>query len=130
MKTNYSIFKKENWFNMKYDGRRREFRRISRQEFNAAKEKAIYRRFFRVPYEAKSLLRRCYEAVSEWAKPEHGNYQKVVMYGNTWLYLCSPIFGHKDYNKSRLMPIEGNEKECEFLMSVSKRVSKTQNTLS
>lgn len=123
MKTNYKIFSLENWFNISYDGRKSIFRGISRKDFEAAKEKAFYRRYVRAPYQAKSLLRRCYESVCDCARPENGSYQKIVMYGHTWLYLCSPVYGHRDYNKSRLMPISGNERSCEFLAKVSKRVS-------
>lgn len=124
MRTDYSIFQKKGWYDMPYDGRRKEFRGISRKEFEEAKEKAFYRRFVRSLYHEKSLLRRCYESVCDCARPENGNYQKVVMYGQTWLYLCSPIYGHRDYNKHRLMPIDGNKRECEFLLRVSERVSK------
>lgn len=119
----YSIFQQKEWYFRKYDGRRKEFRGVSKEDFKKAQEKAIYRRFYRSRYEPKSLLRRCYESVCEWAKPELSNYQKVVMYGYTYLYLCSPVYGHKDYNKHRLMPISGNERECEFLMRVSNRVA-------
>lgn len=129
MKTNFGIFKNENWFNMKYDGRRREFKGISKKSFEAAKDKAIYRRFWRSGYNPKSLLRRSYESVIDCARPENGSYQKIVMYGYTNLYLCSPIYGHSDYNKRLLIPIEGNERECEFLMKVSNRVSGFHNTL-
>lgn len=124
------IYNEREWYNRRYDGRRKEFKGISRKEFEKAREKAIRRRFYAAPYYEKSLLRRCYESVTEWAKPEHYNYQKVVMYGHTWLYLCSPYYGHRDYNKARLMPIAGNERKCEFLMKVSNRVANTQNTLS
>ena len=117
------LFKMQWWFNKKYDGRRRLFRGITREEFATACKKAIHRRYIRPKYEEKSLLRRCYETVCDYAKPEHGNYQKIVMYGYEWLYLCSPEYGHRDYNKSRLMPIKGNERECAFLMKVSQRVS-------
>lgn len=117
------IFKEKDWCFRKYDGRRKEFRGISRAEFEKARDKAIHRRYTYAAYEPKSLLRRCFEAVVECAKPEHGRYQKIAMYGHTWLYLCSPIYGHSDYNKSRLMPIKGNEKACEFLIRVSDHVA-------
>ena len=129
MKKNFALFLEKNWYDKKYDGRRKEFRGIGRNEFETAKEKAFFRRYIRAPYQAKSLLRRCYESVCDCARPENGNYQKIVMYGSTWIYLCSPIYGHKDYNKYRLMPIDGNKRECEFLMRVSERVSKCQKTL-
>lgn len=123
METKYNLFSLPNWYNLKYDGRRKEFQGISREEFQTAKAKAFYRRFVRSPYNPKSNLRRCYESIREWSRPECGNYQKIAIYGNTWLYLCSPVYGHSDYNKARLMPIKGNERECEFLIKVSKRIA-------
>lgn len=121
-----SLLKNPNWFNMKYDGRKKEFRGIDKKDWFDAKGKAFRRRYIRTTANDYILsnLRKAYLSIKEWSKPEHGNYQKVAMYGNTWLYLCSPIFGHKDYNKSRLLEIKGHEKQCEWLINVSKRVAK------
>lgn len=123
MKTNYNLFSLPRWYDKKYDGRRKEFQGISREEFQTAKTKAFYRRFVRSPYNHKIELRQCYESVCRWSRPECGNYQKIAVYGCTWLYLCSPVYGHSDYKKARLMPIKGNEKQCEFLIKVSKRIA-------
>ena len=38
------------------------------------------------------------------------------MMGRTYLYFCSPIYGHDDYNKVREIPIAGNERFCELLI--------------
>ena len=121
----YEIFTDEYWYNRRYDGRRKLFRHLgmSREQFEDAKFKHIKRRFYAGIDETKSKIRSCYEAITECAKPEHGRYQKVVMYGYNHLWLCSPVFGHRDYNKSILMEIKGHEKECAFLKRVSDRVS-------
>lgn len=53
------------------------------------------------------------------------NYVKVPMYGRTQLYFCSPIYGHKDYNKfSCGLKIEGNEKFINKLIDISKKAIK------
>ena len=53
------------------------------------------------------------------------NYVKVPMYGRTQLYFCSPIYGHKDYNKfSCGLKIEGNENFINKLIEISKRIIK------
>lgn len=44
-------------------------------------------------------------------------YSKVAMMGETYLYACSPVFGHKDYNKSRMLLRKGNERFCEILIN-------------
>lgn len=122
-----SLLKRQNWYNEKYDGRRREFRGIDKESWEEAKKKAIYRRFCRTKsYDyVVSQIRIAYLTVKDRSKPEHGSYQKVAMYGYTWLYLCSPIYGHSDYNKSRLLPIKGHEKECEWLIKVSEKTAKS-----
>ena len=120
-----SLLKSPNWYNEKYDGRRREFRGIDKESWEEAKKKAIFRRFFRPRSEeyVVSQLRKAYLTIKDRSKPEHGSYQKVAMYGYTWLYLCSPIYGDFDYNKLRLLRIKGHEKECEWLIKVSKRIA-------
>ena len=40
------------------------------------------------------------------------NYAKRPMYGHTHLYFCSPVYGHRDYNKWSAIPIHGNEAFC------------------
>lgn len=40
------------------------------------------------------------------------NYAKRPMYGHTHLYFCSPVYGHRDYNKWSAIPIQGNESFC------------------
>lgn len=44
------------------------------------------------------------------------SYTKVAMLGDSWLYGCSPVYGHRDYNKARILPIAGNERTCELLI--------------
>lgn len=43
-------------------------------------------------------------------------YTKVPTMGNTHLYSASPYYGHADYNKARILKIEGNERFCELLV--------------
>lgn len=119
----YTIFKDKEWYNRKYDGRRKEFKGISKDDFAAAVKKAIYRRFIRSRYDYRSDVRRAYEYIKDRCRPENGSYQKMPMYGNTYLYLCSPVYGHSDYNKARVLKIKGNEKKCEFLIRVANRIN-------
>lgn len=120
-----SLLQKPHWYDEKYDGRKKEFRGISKTEWREAKEKAFYRRHVRTTAKdyAISPLRKAYNYIQERSKPQNGRYQKVAMYGHTWLYLCSPIYGHADYNKARILPIKGHEKQCEWLIRVSERVA-------
>lgn len=120
-----ALIKSPNWFDEKYDGRKKPFRGIDKQEWNEAKRKAFKRRYIRTTANdyIVSDLRKAYFSIREYSNPRYGRYQKIAMYGHTWLYLCSPIYGHADYNKARILPIKGHEKECEWLIKVSKRIS-------
>ena len=55
-----------------------------------------------------ALKRECQDVTS--------NYAKRPMMGHTWLYFCSPVYGHSDYNKWRALPIKGNERFCELVI--------------
>lgn len=46
-------------------------------------------------------------------------YTKRPFMGFTYLYFCSPVYGHSDYNKSRCIPIKGNERACELLIKLA-----------
>lgn len=56
----------------------------------------------------KKLRRECQDVTSPYAKRP--------MMGHTHLYFCSPVYGHSDYNKARMIPIEGNERFCELVI--------------
>lgn len=59
---------------------------------------------------------------------ELDSYSKRPFYGHTHLYFCSPVFGHADYNKSRSVPIEGNERFCELMVRLAdKRMPSSVN---
>lgn len=49
------------------------------------------------------------------------NYTKVPMTDGTNLYFASPNYGLKDYNRAYMMPVRGNEKFCDLLLSISHR---------
>lgn len=42
----------------------------------------------------------------------HSPYAKRPMMGHTHLYFCSPVYGHRDYNKWQSIEIKGNEQFC------------------
>lgn len=49
------------------------------------------------------------------------SHTKLPLMGKTHLYFASPYYGHKDYNKSQFLPIEGNERFCELICRVGQR---------
>lgn len=46
-------------------------------------------------------------------------YTKRPMIWHTHLYFCSPIYGHRDYNRWQVMLTKGNERFCELLCQLA-----------
>lgn len=60
----------------------------------------------------KQVIMRCFR---EELRRGIDSYTKRPVMGHTYLYWCSPLYGHADYNKSRALPIAGNERFCELI---------------
>lgn len=71
---------------------------VNDSEFRAQNAKSIAMRFFR-----------------EQLRDVTSSYAKRPMMGHTHLYFCSPVYGHRDYNKIMSLPIAGNERFCETM---------------
>lgn len=61
----------------------------------------------------------------EWIADPTSNYAKKPMYGFTHLYFCSPVYGHRDYNKWQAIPIKGNERFCELIVKLGEKYPKS-----
>ena len=64
-------------------------------------------------------------ALKKFIADPTSNYAKKPMYGYSNLYFCSPVYGHKDYNKWRAIPIKGNERFCELIVKLGEKYSKS-----
>lgn len=64
-------------------------------------------------------------ALKKFMSDPTSNYAKQPMYGFTHLYFCSPVYGHRDYNKWQAIPIKGNERFCELIVKLGYKYSKT-----
>lgn len=121
--------------------------RVDRQEIlNFIKEFApsqrVYRMAYKLAYSHKHSFRRndidtecvkrhgfyhgnlrqqVVDALKHECQDVTSNYAKRPMMGETWLYFCSPIYGHNDYNKRRMIPIQGNERFCELVIKYANK---------
>lgn len=111
------------WYIKRFDRRYREFKGITIEDWQMMKAKH-YCRLGRRDYDMRTKLQRAVDAVKKWSNPENGSYQKIAIWGYTNLYLASPDYQHEDYNKSILLPIKGNERACELLIKLSKKIAK------
>ena len=64
-------------------------------------------------------------ALKKFIADPTSNYAKKPMYGFTHLYFCSPVYGHRDYNKWQAIPIKGNERFCELIVKLGEKYSKS-----
>ena len=55
----------------------------------------------------------------EYLKDRYSPYFKRPIMGEKYLYFASPVYGLSDYNKSEIMPIEGNERFCETICKLA-----------
>ena len=87
--------------------------------------------FYRVPFCNRGFvwgndiepLRKGYivNYLKEQCQDPTSNYAKRPILGHTHLYFCSPVYGHKDYNKWCALPIEGNEAFCEAVIKYANK---------
>ena len=87
----------------------------------AAHEIAFGGRRMPAPVETMGKRKEVVDAVKKYLSEPFTAYTKVPILGHTRLYLCSPAYGHKDYNKSSVLPIAGNERFCEVLIKYAKK---------
>ena len=72
-------------------------------------------------YQKKTYIQHAMEVFRRELTRPFDSYTKRPVMGFTNLYLCSPVYGHRDYNKSILMPIAGYERFCELIVRVADR---------
>lgn len=70
-------------------------------------------------YRKANIKHEVIEYFKEQIRDVNSPYAKKPMMGHTHLYFCSPIYGHRDYNKWQAMEIRGNEKFCETIIKLA-----------
>jgi len=93
---------------------RSEFRR--KAESDAFIRRGGYRQFGTTHYKAVAL-----ECLRELLTNPVSSYTKVPMKGHTHLYFCSPVYGHRDYNKVMTCELNGNEAFVTQILNLANR---------
>lgn len=75
-------------------------------------------------YYAPTTKQHIVEVLLNECKNPTSNYAKRPIYGYTHLYFCSPVYGHKDYNKWCALPIKNNERFCEVVIKYADKFFK------
>lgn len=115
----YSIFNENDWFWKKYDGRKAFFKTLTREAWEAMKEKHISRMTGRgeCSYEPMAKYK---DIIAQNCSGT--SYDKVIIEGNRHLYLASPVYRHQDYNKSIFgANTEANRKRAALINSMLKK---------
>lgn len=116
------IFNFENWMYCRYDGRKKLFRGISREDFRAAYNKNFQRATTRnaaSDFDGYGRRRRARYLAAQYLSGDR--YGKLPTFGHTHLYLCAPEYGLRDYNKAQILEIRGHERYCAVLSSYYRR---------
>lgn len=96
---NFSIYKRQDWQFLKFDGRKKIFRDVNRAIFETAQEVSLYRMAHKyVP----DIDTRCESLKAiDFCKIGWGTgYEKRIIEGGQHLWFASTVYGHRDYNKS------------------------------
>ena len=98
------------WNSTKFHGNTKKVGSLLVADFKAIVAKKVSREVAKIDTSKKSNLQKVRELI-KWSLETKGtSYFKVLIEGNTGIYYASAVYGHSDYNKSRLF-----EKNAETL---------------
>lgn len=101
------------WTSTSFHGNTKKVGNFNVSDFKSIVEKKRTREILKLDQSIKSNTQIVRELITESLRTKNTNYFKVIIEGNTSLYYASPIYGHGDYNKSRLF--EKNEKTLKLM---------------
>lgn len=98
------------WTSTKFHGNAKKVGALSVNDLKAIVAKKVSREVAKIDNSKKSNVQTVRELI-KWSLETKGTgYFKVLIEGNTGIYYASPVYGHSDYNKSRVF-----EKNAETL---------------
>lgn len=98
------------WTSTKFHGNTKKVGSLLVTDFKAIVAKKVSRELAKIDTSKKSNVQKVRELL-QWSIQTKGTgYFKVFIEGNTGIYYASPVYGHSDYNKSRVF-----EKNAETL---------------
>lgn len=115
----YEVYKQNNWATLKYDGRKKIFRGIEKNNFELAQKKHfehLNRKYIKP--------QQCVIDLVNYLKKFAGTrYEKIIIEGNKHLWLASPVYLHDDYNKTRIYEkTEKNLRRAELINNIIKKI--------
>jgi hypothetical protein len=98
------------WTSTKFHGNTKKVGSLSVADFKSIVSKKISREYRRIDTSKKSNVQTVRSLINQSLQAKGTSYFKIMIEGNTGIYYASAVYGHSDYNKSRLF-----EKNAETL---------------
>jgi hypothetical protein len=90
------------WTSTKFHGNTKKVGSLSVADLKAIVAKKVSREYAKIDTSKKSNIQIAKELITWSLKCKGTNYFKIMIEGNTGIYYASAVYGHSDYNKSRL----------------------------
>ena len=111
------------WSNAKFHGNTKKVSGVSVRLIKEIVTKKISRELAKIDYPKKSDAEMVRELIGRNKSYKNTPYQKIMIEGNTGIYLASPVHLHSDYNKSRLF--DKSEKTLKLMDIYNSVITKT-----
>jgi hypothetical protein len=92
------------WTSTRFHGNRKKVGGLPIADFRAIVAKKKTREYAKIDTSNKSNIQVVKSCINQSLKAKGSNYFKIMIEGNTNIYYAHPVYGHSDYNKSRLFP--------------------------
>ena len=92
----------KSWNSTRFHGNRKFIGELSVEDFKEIVAKKSAREYGKIDFAKKSNAQLVRELITRSLGSINTNYFKVMIEGSTGIYYASPVYGHSDYNKSRL----------------------------
>ncbi len=110
------------WEYLKFHGNLKTIGHLKKNDFVEIVTKKRYRRGRPAPQPVKTAAKIARELVEETRKAKGTPYFKKMIEGSTGIYYASPMYEHRDYNKTRLF--DKSPRTLEIMEIFNKIVSK------
>jgi len=90
------------WTNTRFHGNRKQLSGVQVSEIKTIIEKKVKRQLNKCSSESQTPIQLTLNIIKSAQSSKGTNYFKIMIEGNTGIYLAHPEYKHQDYNKSRL----------------------------
>lgn len=107
--------------NIKFHGNRKTYKGLSVTTIREIVGKKLHRELSKLPTMNGTPTQVTRNCIEESKRTKGTPYFKVMIEGSTGIYYASSVYGHKDYNKTRLF--DKNEKTLQLMTIFNKAIA-------